>query len=241
MLTVGELGPGARWAFSDRHGGTSRAPYGERNLSEAVGDDPAAVAANRAKLADELGGGPVVWLRARHGGDVAVVDPSNADPDSPELFVDGMVTTHRGLVLGVLAADCAMVLLADPVAGVAGALHCGRPGLLAGIVDAVVVRMRAAGARTVSAVLGPAVCAGCYEVPAPMRDEVTARVPAAYGMSRLGTPAVDLVGAVMAQLADAGVRSVAHHGGCTVEDASQFSYRRDGRTGRHGGFVWLTP
>ncbi len=241
MLTVGELGPGAGWAFNDRRGGASRAPYAGFNLSLGVGDDPDVVATNRASVARELDAGPVVWLHAQHGRNVALVSPDDAGQGAAELLVDGLVTTHRGLVLGVLAADCAMVLLADPTAGVVAALHCGRPGLLAGIVDAVVAKMHEVGARTVSAVLGPTVCAGCYEVPGSMRDELAASVPAAFGTSRHGTPAVDLPGAVAAQLAAAGVRSVTRHRACTVEDASQFSYRRDGRTGRHGGFVWLAP
>ncbi|SCG02522.1 cell division protein FtsZ [Streptomyces sp. Ncost-T6T-2b] len=66
----------AHFAFTDRWGGVSAAPYGELNLGGAVGDDPAAVGANRERAARDLGIDPalVVWMNQVHGRDVAVVD-----------------------------------------------------------------------------------------------------------------------------------------------------------------------
>ncbi len=138
----------AHFAFTDRWGGVSSAPYGELNLGGAVGDDPAAVGANRERAARDLGIDParVVWMNQVHGRDVAVVDgPWGADADIPA--VDAVVTARRGLPLAVLTADCTPVLLADPVAGVAGAAHAGRPGLVAGVVPATVEAMVALGAH----------------------------------------------------------------------------------------------
>ncbi|NEE53613.1 polyphenol oxidase family protein, partial [Streptomyces sp. SID8455] len=82
-----------------------------------------------------------------------------------------VVTTRRGLALAVLTADCTPVLLVDTVAGVVGAAHAGRPGLVAGVVPAVVEAMTALGARPsrITAHTGPAVCGRCYEVPEEMR------------------------------------------------------------------------
>ncbi|MYS46926.1 laccase, partial [Streptomyces sp. SID5998] len=119
---------GAHFAFTDRWGGVSAVPYEELNLGGAVGDDPAAVRANRELAAKSLGLDParVVWMNQVHGDDVAVVDgPWTTDPAPP---VDGLVTAVRGLALAVLTADCVPVLLADPVAGVVAAAHAGRPG-----------------------------------------------------------------------------------------------------------------
>ncbi|RBL79681.1 laccase, partial [Streptomyces cavourensis] len=154
----------AHFAFTDRWGGVSAAPYGELNLGGAVGDDPAAVGANRERAARRLGLDPasVVWMNQVHGRDVAVVDgPWGADAEIPA--VDALVTTRRGLALAVLTADCTPVLLVDPAAGVVGAAHAGRPGLVAGVVPAVVEAMTALGARPsrITAHTGPAVCGRC--------------------------------------------------------------------------------
>ncbi|QTZ91479.1 peptidoglycan editing factor PgeF [Streptomyces auratus] len=232
---------GAHFAFTDRWGGVSAAPYEQLNLGGAVGDDPQAVRTNRARAAAELGLDPaaVVWMNQVHGRDVAVVDGPWRDEDVPA--VDAVVTDRRGLALAVLTADCTPVLLADPVAGVAGAAHAGRPGLVAGVVPAVVeamVRQGAEPARIV-AYTGPAICGRCYEVPEAMRDDVAAVVPEARATTGWGTPAVDVTAGVRAQLAAAGVplREDSHI--CTRESADHFSYRRDRTTGRLASYVWL--
>lgn len=242
-----DLGPGIGAAISDRSGGTSRAPYATLNLSDQVGDDPTAVAANRSRVAETLGvaGQRVTWMRQVHGRDIAVVtaDPDRIDRSGPGIDgidgVDGVVTADTGRPLAVLLADCVPMLLADPQAGVIGVAHAGRRGMQAGIADAVVSAMSRLGAqpeRTV-AVLGPAICAGCYEVPAPMRAAVGTTVPAAWATSRRGTPSLDLRSGLAAQLAAHGVRSSTVPA-CTAEDDRYFSYRRDGRTGRFAGFIW---
>ncbi|MEU9001437.1 peptidoglycan editing factor PgeF [Streptomyces sp. NPDC048551] len=233
---------GAHFAFTDRWGGVSAVPYEELNLGGAVGDDPAAVRANRAAAAGELGIDPdlVVWMNQVHGRDVAVVDgPWPAGAGVPS--VDAVVSARRGLALAVLTADCTPVLLADPVAGIVGAAHAGRPGLVAGVVPAAVEAMTALGAdpARVVARTGPAVCGRCYEVPAEMREAVAAVVPAARAETSWGTPAVDVVAGVHAQLAEAGVAHRHRSPVCTLESRDHFSYRRDRVTGRLAGYVWL--
>ncbi|CAM5706855.1 peptidoglycan editing factor PgeF [Streptomyces californicus] len=232
----------AHFAFTDRWGGVSSAPYGELNLGGAVGDDPAAVGANRERAARDLGIDParVVWMNQVHGRDVAVVDgPWGADADIPA--VDAVVTARRGLPLAVLAADCTPVLLADPVARVAGAAHAGRPGLVAGVVPATVEAMVALGAHPsrITAHTGPAVCGRCYEVPEAMRAEVAEAVPGTWSETSWGTPAVDVTGGVHAQLAALGVTDRHSSPHCTLESGDHFSYRRDRTTGRLAGYVWL--
>lgn len=233
---------GAHFAFTDRWGGVSAVPYEELNLGGAVGDDPAAVRANRARVAESLGLDPglVVWMNQVHGRDVAVVDgPWPFGEDIPA--VDAVVTARRGLALAVLTADCTPVLLADPVAGIAGAVHAGRPGLVAGVVPAAVEAMVSLGAEPgrIVARTGPAVCGRCYEVPAEMRDAVSEVVPAARAETSWGTPAVDVVAGVHAQLAEAGVTDRLRSAVCTLESRDHFSYRRDRVTGRLAGYVWL--
>ncbi|OEJ96633.1 peptidoglycan editing factor PgeF [Streptomyces thermolilacinus] len=233
---------GAHFAFTDRWGGVSAVPYEELNLGGAVGDDPAAVRQNRKIAADRLGVDPerVVWMHQVHGRTVHVVDgPWPAEAGVPE--GDGVATARRGLPLAVLTADCVPVLLADPVAGVVAAAHAGRPGMAAGVVPAAVETMTVLGAEPsrIVARTGPAVCGRCYEVPAALRDEVAAREPAAWAETSWGTPAVDVVAGVHAQLERLGVRDRRASEVCTRESGDHFSYRRDRTTGRLAGYVWL--
>ena len=232
---------GAHFGFTDRWGGVSAVPYEELNLGGAVGDDPAAVTANRELAAKSVGVDParVVWMNQVHGADVAVVDAPWGDRPVPR--VDAVVTAERGLALAVLTADCVPVLLADPVAGVAAAAHAGRPGLVAGVVPAAVRAMTGLGAdpARIVARTGPAVCGRCYEVPEEMRAEVAALEPAAHAVTSWGTPALDVSAGVRAQLEGLGVCDLAQSPVCTRESKDHFSYRRDRTTGRLAGYVWL--
>lgn len=232
---------GAHFAFTDRWGGVSAAPYEELNLGGAVGDDSDAVLTNRELAAKSLGLGPgeVVWMNQVHGADVVVVDGPWRDRPVPE--VDAIVTARRGLALAVLTADCVPVLLADPVAGVVGAAHAGRPGMIAGVVPAALRAMTDLGAEPsrIVARTGPAVCGRCYEVPEAMRAEVAAVEPTAYAETSWGTPAVDVAAGVHAQLGRLGVRDREQSPVCTLQSRDHFSYRRDRTTGRLAGYVWL--
>ncbi|WP_416978543.1 peptidoglycan editing factor PgeF [Streptomyces sp. T028] len=241
MIGQRENVSGAHFAFTDRWGGVSAAPYEELNLGGAVGDDSAAVRANRELAAKSLGLDPsdVVWMNQVHGADVAAVEGPWGDEPVPR--VDAIVTARRGLALAVLTADCTPVLLADPAAGVAAAAHAGRPGMVAGVVPAAVRAMMELGAEPSRIVVrtGPAVCGRCYEVPEQMRAEVAGVEPAAYAETSWGTPAVDVTAGVHAQLDRLGVRDREQSPVCTRESQDHFSYRRDRSTGRLAGYVWL--
>jgi YfiH family protein len=230
----------ARYAFTDRHGGVSRPPYDALNLGDHVGDDPAAVSENRRLLALQLGVDPAatVFMQQVHGAGVAVVDEPT-EPGAAPPVADALVTTAAGLALVVLVADCVPVVLAARRSDVTAVAHAGRPGLAAGVVPATVRAMVELGARPdrIVAIVGPAVCAGCYEVPAAMADEVAAVVPAARATTRAGTPSLDLHAGVVAQLLAAGIDTVETDPWCTRESAELFSHRRDGVTGRFAGVV----
>jgi YfiH family protein len=229
-----------RRVVTDRRGGRSRSPYDTFNLGDHVGDDPADVAANRARVARELGVAEdrLVWMNQVHGTGVAVVDGPRPGP-VPE--TDALVTATPGLVLCVLVADCVPILLTDPVAGVVAAVHAGREGVRQGVLPATLSAMASLGARArhVTALLGPAVCGACYEVPAAMQRDVARVAPAAAVPTRTGTTGLDLRAGLAETLQKAGVTQVVHDPRCTVEDPHLFSHRRDGVTGRQAGLVWL--
>ncbi len=214
----------------------SEAPYDSLNLADHVGDKPAAVKKNRAILA-ELAGAPVTIMNPEHGATVARI----AKPGTKAPVADILLTTEPGVALVTLAADCVPILAHDPVSGAVAAAHIGRMGLYGGAVDNLVaaladVRGAWKDMRSITAVIGPAICGKCYEVPEAMRTEVSERHPAAFATTKWGTPALDLPRAVEARMAELGVTVVrlAH---CTFEDPNLFSHRMDGVTGRQGGVI----
>lgn len=186
----------------------------------------------------------VVRMRQVHGNEVHVVDQAWLDAqrgarDGEPPRVDALVTDLAGVALVVRVADCVPVLLADTANGVVGAAHAGRNGLVSGVVPATIAVMRGLGATDLVAWVGPHICGRCYEVPAPMRDEVAAAVPASFAQTSWGTPAVDVGAGVAAQLrADDVV--VVDASRCTREDPDLFSHRR-GESERLAGLIWMRP
>ncbi len=232
---IGTLG--LDWGFTSRRGGSSVGDFESLNLAGHVGDDPLAVESNRALVAGSLGLGPgqLLFMNQCHGSDVVVVDgPWDGEP--PE--ADAIVTTSTDLALAVLVADCTPVLLVDQAAGVAAAMHAGRPGMMNGIVGRTVEAMADLGARSIRAAVGPSVCGRCYEVPEAMRAQAVTISPPAAAVSWQGTPAIDVAAGVVDQLRSRSV-AVQRISGCSRESQELFSYRRQHRTGRCAGVVRL--
>jgi copper oxidase (laccase) domain-containing protein len=148
---------GVRALSTTRRGGVSHAPWGGFNLGDHVGDDPRAVAANRALLRRELPAEPL-WLTQVHG--TRCVDAATVAPGAE---ADASVTRRRGVVCAVLAADCLPVLLCDERASVVGVAHAGWRGLAAGVIEATVAAMDEPGERLM-AWLGPAIGPQAFEV-----------------------------------------------------------------------------
>lgn len=223
---------GVEWAFTDRWGGTSAAPFDELNLGASVGDDLARVATNRRIAAGYVNAEHLALVRQVHGRDVVVVDavPETA-PDA-----DAVVTAVPGVALGTQVADCVPILIADLASGRVAAVHAGWRGVAAGIIDAAVDVL--GGADDVHAWVGPAICPGCYEVSDEVRAEVAEAAPEAASATRRGTPSVDLRAGVLGQLARRGIAGRVV-GDCTYESRDLFSYRRDGVTGRQMGIIVL--
>lgn len=230
-----------RRVTTTRAGGVSKAPFATFNLGDHVGDDPAAVAANRRRLATSTGLGTdgVVWMNQTHSTRVAVVDHGGDIVDD----TDGLVTTTPGLGLAVVTADCVPVLMADARHGVIAAVHAGRVGAAGGIVPRAVEVMLEAGAQVenISVLLGPAISGPNYEVPAEMADEVERLLPGSRSRTQRGTPGLDLRAGIAAQLRALGVTAIDVDPRCTYADPNLFSHRRGAPTGRLASLVWLEP
>ncbi|SNQ45654.1 Laccase domain protein in ftsZ 3'region [Frankia canadensis] len=220
---------------TSRAGGVSAPPFGGLNLGDHVGDAAASVEENRRRLAARVGM-PVRYMRQVHGRHVVVAREPGPVPEA-----DAMVTDVAGLALAVMVADCAPVLFEGPTA--VGVAHAGRVGMAEGVIAATLAALKELGAtpEELAVTVGPCVCAGCYEVPAPLRAEVERRVPGSAATSREGTAAIDLRAGIVGQLTTAGVANIIVSPRCPAENAELYSYRRDGRTGRFAGVAWLGP
>jgi len=212
--------------FTDRRGGESLGVYESLNLALHVGDDPAVVNSNRAKI------GAAQFMNQVHGDHIEVIDAIN--PEIPTC--DGLITKSSNLSLAVMVADCIPLLLVSKE--VVGAIHVGRAGLVNRIALKAIQMMRALGAIEIHAVLGPSICGSCYEVPFQMQQDVIADHPRAFATTRKGTPGLDLPKALIADLVAAGVTYEASTI-CTFEDELYFSHRRQNPTGRFAGVVSL--
>jgi YfiH family protein len=255
-------------AFTGRAGGGSAPPYATLNLGLRVGDDLRRVLGNRRRVATVLGLAGRPWALARqvHGAEVLRVaaGPPEGPPGADALAArtrslgegppeakaplgdaDGLVIGEPGVVLAVLTADCVPVLLADPGAGVVGAVHAGWRGLAAGVVEAGMAAMAELGADPGACVglVGPAAGGCCYEVGEDVREAVGSRYPATLATTRDGRPALDPAAGAAQALQRAGVGQVRVAGECTIDLAERFfSHRRDhGRTGRQAGLIALVP
>jgi len=212
-----------------RHGGVSSGVYSSLNLGGHVGDDPAAVAENRRRLAAALGVGRLTIADQRHTDRVAIVTPALAGrghdgvADSAAAFpaTDAMITAVPGAALAILVADCAPVVLFDPVRRVVGIAHSGRAGTLSGVVPKTVGAMAAAFGTVPGDLLigiGPAIGAASYEIGPAEAAAVTAAFPSSVTGTRLLTPSsrpghalFDLTGAIRDQLRAAGVPADSVH------------------------------
>ena len=230
---------GVRSLTTTRVGGISRGVYAGFNLGDHVDDEPAAVAANRARLAEWLGGEPV-WLRQVHG--THVVDAAQwQERAAPE--ADAAFARQPGVICAVMTADCLPVLLCDDAGSVVAAAHAGWRGLLDGVLEATVKATGVPGEKLM-AWLGPAIGPLAFEVGQEVRDAFVAASASADAAFRpaagAGKYLADIYCLARQRLAGQGVSRVFGGSLCTVSDAERFfSYRRDGQTGRMATMIWL--
>lgn len=229
-----------RAAMTTRAGGVSEGGWASLNLGMRCGDDPAAVAENRRRLAARLPA-PPAWLKQVHGVAVADADAARARNEEPE--ADAAVARSSGTVCAVLVADCMPVLLADEGGSVVGVAHAGWRGLCGGVIEATLDAMRVPSA-SVMAWLGPAIGPKVYEVGDEVRAAFVARdarAAQAFVATRPGHWLLDLYAIARQRLASRGVTRVYGGGFCTYSDSEGFySFRRQGAaSGRMAALVWL--
>ncbi|MBB2164946.1 peptidoglycan editing factor PgeF [Gluconacetobacter sp. 1b LMG 1731] len=231
---------GVPHGFFTRQGGVSQGPYASLNCSTRSGDDPAALAENRRRVARAIGVAPAHLLGVTQVHGDGVVTVTAPWPVGQGAAADAMVTDRPGLALGVITADCGPVLFASADGRVVGAAHAGWRGAVGGVLEATLASMAALGtaAAQVRAVVGPCIGLDSYEVGADMRAQALAADPAAEAFFHAGRRVehfqFDLAGYCVARLRGAGVGEAVALGVDTLADAARFfSHRR--RTLAGGG------
>lgn len=244
---------GVRHAFCTRQGGVSDGPYGSLNCGYGSADERDVVTANRDLALAELGleNAQLATLWQEHTATAVYVDKPWAPDQSP--VADGMVTDQPGIALGILTADCAPVLMADPDNKVVAAAHAGWRGAFDGVLEATLNLMvdKGAAPETIVAAIGPCIAQQSYEVGAEFHERF---VGYSSGNAQFfedgdqpGKYRFDLPGFVAARLAAWGVAKIASSGWDTYADHDLFySYRRtvhraEKNYGREVSIIALAP
>lgn len=242
--------PGVTQGFTTRNGGVSKPPYNDFNLSANVGDDSAAVEANRKRLLAECNvtAKQVAMAEQVHDSKVGVVGEGGAIAQG----VDALVTDTPDLLLMMFFADCVPVYIVDPVKKAIALIHAGWRGIVGGIPIAAIEALRENfGTQPAScmAAVGPCIGAESYEVGSDVADRFLRLDSSRSSLILLpknefaGTYTVNLRQVVFSQLCSAGIR--AEYISTSTEDTFRnqrefYSYRRDGATtGRMAGFLAL--
>ncbi|WP_109808135.1 peptidoglycan editing factor PgeF [Sphingosinithalassobacter portus] len=217
--------------FLGRRGGVSQGMHAGLNVGPGSDDEAEAVAENRRRAREAvLPGARLVTLYQVHSADaVTIVEPFE---ERLRPRADALVTDRPGLLLGILTADCAPVLFADPQAGVIGAAHAGWKGAIGGVTDSTIAAMEMLGAQRdrIAAAIGPCIARASYEVDDGFLQRFCAEDPENerfFAAGRPGHHQFDLEAYVAHRLASAGIRQVELLGLDTYADADRFfSYRR---------------
>ena len=215
------------------------------------GEELARVAANRRRAADAIiAGAAIASVHQVHSPDAVIVREAALREDRPH--ADALVTDRRGLLLGIVTADCAPVLFADVEAGVVGAAHAGWRGAMAGVTDRTIAAMITLGARVerIAAAVGPCIAQRNYEVDEGFAERLLTDDAAAerfFADGPRGRPHFDLEAYVVARLAAAGVQRIEAAGLDTYALEERFySFRRathrgEADYGRQISLIGLAP
>jgi len=259
------VAPRVRALVTTRNGGVSEPPFGRwrdgvdepggLNLGMKSGDDPAAVAANRARLLTLAGVSDAAWLDQVHAARIVRAEDAlrEAQANGTPTRADASVTDRAGIACVVMIADCMPVLLCDEAGRAVGAAHAGWRGLAAGIVEQTagrVAELAGVDAHALHAYLGPCIGPQSFEVGPDVRDafldganaserDATASAFVAHPRND-GKYLADLPALARLRLQRLGVTRIVGGDMCTVSERERFySYRRDRETGRMAALIWL--
>lgn len=223
-------------AVTTRSGGVSTGAYATLNLADHVGDDPAAVYENRDRVAAAIGVDALTVMDQQHTAHahlVTSVEAGTGHHGDGFPATDALVTDVPGVALTVMVADCRPVVLWDAAHHAVGVAHCGRNGILEGVIGATLAAMRDCfGSTDVAAGIGPGIAGCSYEVGAEEIASFRSAFPDVPGLltpTRPGHATLDLLVALRCQLGRIPTHVLS---GDTFTDPDLFSHRRERPCGR---------
>lgn len=152
---------------------------------------------------------PLVYSDQIHGDAIGIVAPPFENTNEIKQ-VDGLITAHSGVILGITIADCAPVWIVEKQGRAGGLIHSGKKGTELGIVPKAIARFQKEfqiAPSELSVTIGPCIRPPCYEI--------------------------DFAKTIREQAAAAGVLSIQDEECCTACHLDRYySYRREqGKTG----------
>ena len=225
---------GIRHGFFSRRGGVSRGLYDSLNVGRGSRDRVEDVEENRRRVAEALGAASLNTAYQIHSASVVTLDADFAG-SAPQ--ADGLVTSTPGVLCGALAADCAPILIVDPIDRIVGAVHAGWRGALTGVAEAAVAAMAALGGRPsrMLAAVGPCIGPESYEVGLEFKErfqQADIQNAAFFAMAASPDKAMfDLPAFVLSRLNAAGIGTAEWIGADTASDLDFFSNRRAFKAG----------
>ena len=227
--------------FFSRYGGISKGSFAELNMSKRVGDEHENVKKNIEIIENHISAEKLIFLKQMHGSKVIELCDKGIDPQTlRDTEADGIVTNQPGIAIGVLCADCFPVLIAEPEKKIIGICHCGRRGIVEGIIEntlQAMVRMGGDLSKMIVAI-GPGICGRCYYVDNAVISDYQKRFSEdenRFWRWEKDRYYLDLKQAILVVLEKEGIFSsrIDDAGLCTFEDRDFFSHRRSaGKTGR---------
>lgn len=206
---------------------------GDGDFAPQASSDDDEMAARRQAITDF----PWTWLRQVHGDGTVVVSEPGAHVGAA---ADAAVAVVPRAPVAVVTADCAPIVLVDDAGSSVAVVHAGWRGLVEGVIASAVGEMRANGASSISAALGPCIHAECYEFSiddlANLADRFGDDV---RGITGRGDPALDMQAAVRSALDEVGIELVHDEDVCTSCSDEHWSHRARGDKGRQATVAWL--
>jgi YfiH family protein len=251
LITPEWSAPSCIHAFvTTKEGGLSASPYQSLNLGDHVGDDPQKVLGNRLLIRAHLPSDPI-WLTQTHSTIVSTPISRQQVSGAVSIHADAAVTNLPNEVLTIMTADCLPVLITSADGAVIGAAHAGWRGLCAGVIENTIMEMLRLSphlqAGDLLAWMGPAIGPQSFEVGSDVVEAFQAtNLPGQATafmaiQDKPGKYLADIYQLALTRLKMLGVTSISGGDRCTVREWQEFfSYRRDGKTGRFGSFIWIS-